>query len=520
MSCDLRVEPVFPVRTLDGDTRRVGLRELLVDAHTFAGLDVTIPPAEAVMLRVLYVVAARVSGLDQSTPETFAEDRDHALAWGQFKPEVVDAYLDHPDHEWDLFHPRRPWMQDPRLVEQSTRKSINVLDATRPGDNSPIWWKHTHTDYAPPMPPHEAFQWLLAQHGYGNAGGGGVREVTSGATTVRDQYMSAGPLRSTVSYYPIGRTLHETLLVGIPAPTESNEQPDVAPWETAELHDPLDTPPAPTWPAGLLVGRSRHGLLLTEADDGDVDGCYFTWGWKEPHPPVQDPYCVYDELKRPGSDPVWVERRANADRAAWRDVDALLADHPTQQRPRILAEAATLPAFVRDHLTVRVIGWDQDRQTRDRAWYIADTPAVLRYAEEHDPQRAAYAHKLARTADSVGRLMTYALSTSYRAEGLGDKCPWVQPATLAYWSEAERVFWHQINATNLLGDGSEDDPYVPTPGDGTTPERLFTRIALDVIDKVTRSLSRHPAAAKAAANAAAQTTNTVRKQQKKEAASA
>jgi CRISPR system Cascade subunit CasA len=67
--CDLRTERLFPVVLLDGKTSHMGLRELLLNAHQVRDLAVMLPPAFSGMLRVLYTIAARVTGLDQATSD-------------------------------------------------------------------------------------------------------------------------------------------------------------------------------------------------------------------------------------------------------------------------------------------------------------------------------------------------------------------------------------------------------------------------------------------------------------------
>lgn len=461
MTYDLRTEPAFPVTRHDGSTTRLGLRDLLTDAHMLRHLDVAIPPAESGMLRILYTITARVTGLDSyHDSDDWAQRRRDVLARGRLDPAAVDTYL--AKHCWDLFDPQRPWMQDPRLAVQAERKTSNVLDMTRPPDNSAIWWRHTHVDHAPPIPPHEALQWLVVHHYYGSGGTGGRRAVNSGDKTLSSQHMSSGPLRAAVVFYPLGRSLFETLLAGIPAPTHTSDG-DAAPWE-AELHDPLTAPPAPTWPAGILTGQSRHALLLTSSGN-EVDGCYLTWGWKERHTPIRDPYCIHDiDPKDPEPKP----RRADASRAAWRDLDGLLADRPTHTRPAVLADSLTLPDDVQDHIRVRAIGWHQDRQASNTAWYVSETPPLLRYMDEHDPDRAALAETLTTTADKVHMVLRKALRTAWQAADLGDPkhCSWLATADDLYWPAAERAFWRHLDSN-------------------TSPGREFVRAAVNAIDTAT-----------------------------------
>lgn len=309
MTCDLRDEPVIrvlrhrvghdapqhapaaPVVDHDGVVEdMVGFRDVLLHAHEIIDLAVPIPAAAAYLLLVLYTLTARVTGLDQATHQREFEQRRTTVARaGRLDPDALRAYLDADNQagRWELFDQAWPWLQDPRLVEQAERKNINAIVATRPGQHSPIWWQHTWDERAPALEAEGALYWLLAQHGYGSGGTGGVRRING----TGDQHMSAGPLRGTISFYPLGCNLFQTLVAGIPAPaTATGTGTDLAPWETTELPDPLSQPPIATWPAGLLLGQSRHAILLVPDSAGRcAEHCYFTWAYKKRHPPYADP---------------------------------------------------------------------------------------------------------------------------------------------------------------------------------------------------------------------------------------
>jgi CRISPR system Cascade subunit CasA len=484
--CDLRTTLLFPALHSQRGIVAVGLRELLTNAHEFTDLAFTVPPASAGMLRVLYTIAARVTRLDQaSTIDEWNARRRQVLSEGTFDDTAVDAYLGKYDNRWGLFDPRWPWLQDPRLTEQAELKSANVLDPTRPGDNSPIWWRHTHRGHAPPIPVVDALQWLLVHHFYGSGGTGGSRHINS----VRSQHMSAGPLRSTLSFYPLGDNLFDTLIAGIPSPAtvSIHRGEDLAPWEVTERHDPLSTPPAVTWPAGLLTGRSRHAVLLVPSDTAEhVVGCYLTWGWKPRHPPHEDPYTIQERR----NDGTWQPRAADATRALWRDVDALLADRVDHHRPAVLTATLSLPDRFQDTLRIQAHGFDQDRKATNTAWFTATTPPLIKQMAEHDPVRADGAAHLHAAAEDIGGVMRTALRTAYRSLGTGqpgkrdDDVPWLAPADAYYWPAAETLFWECLRQNNF------DEPH-----------RAYVRIALDAIDTATRHQAHQPAVAREVAGA-------------------
>lgn len=476
MTCDLRTERLFPVVYPDGTADLVGLRELLVRSHLITDLSMTMPPAFAGMLRVLYLVAARVAGLDKPGGDWQAR-RNAELRRGSFVEEDVDGYLNARQHGWDLLHRQRPWLQDPRLVDQADLKSTNFLDVRRPEDNKPIWWQHTYHGHAPDLSFGDALELLLIHHYYGSGGTGGTRTVGN----IRSQHMSAGPLRSTITFYPLGDTLFETLIAGIPSPSSGADLTgdDRAPWETTELHDPLGQPPEPTWPARLLVGQSRHAVLLEANPAGNaINGCRLTWGWKRRHVPLRDPYTIQDRDKKGD----WTPRAASADRALWREVDALLADRATHKRPQVLTSALSLPDDVLDRLRVRAVGFDQDMKATNVAWNTAVTPPIMRFIDEFDPARAAGAEALMVAAEGVAEVMVKELQKAFRALGNGTPgtsdrdASWVKPAQRWYWPQAEELYWRAL-----------------TDADFTEPYRSFQRIALIAIREATRHVAHHPA---------------------------
>ncbi|MEV0051037.1 type I-E CRISPR-associated protein Cse1/CasA [Saccharopolyspora shandongensis] len=475
-SFDVRDERWIPVRTTNGDIRMVSLRELLHEAHEIADLAITFPPAAAAVLRLLYTITARITTLDQPSttgdPHQWEQQRFSVFSQGHIDPDSIDDYLDSQPDRWDVFDEQRPWMQDARLSDEASLVGINRLDPRRPADNSPVWFRHTHRGNAAPIPTPEAILWLLVHHLYGPGGGGGTRTVTSNGSgkTVSDHYMSAGPLRSALTHYPLGRTLFETLIAGIPArPKDAEPGEDLAPWERDTVPAPLEAPPPVTWPAGLLCGRGRHALLLQPDETGKwVTDARITWAFKESAPSVNDPYCIIQRT-RTGD---WTARRTDADRALWRDIDALLADSEFHRRPDIITSAFRLPPKVARTLRVRAHGVDQDRQATDRQWITATTPPLFPWLAEQEPDAAYGAAALRASAETVEGVLRSALRQAYQSLTLdnsrraGGDVPWVRPALAHYWPRAERLFWDRMYAQ---------------PRDFTNPIRAYTDLAVEAV---------------------------------------
>lgn len=477
-SYDLLEQQWLPV--LKGPhTTLVGLREFLHNAHEFDDLAVPVPPAASGLWRILYAITARVTRLDIA--DGWEDRQEEWMQRGEFDRSSVDAYLGQYRERFDLFHPDRPWLQDPRLRTQCTKTSgVNKLVFDRPSGQNQVWFGH-YTDTDPvPLPAYEAAWYLVAQLYYGAAGRCTSREVRGQAFA----NTSAGPLRSVMSYHPVGRNLFESLILGVPARLAENEAADLCPWERHELPDPLGPPEPTTWPGGLLTGQANHAVLLVSAADGEtVADAYVTWARRKTIPHTQDPYVVL----RVNSQGDWNSLRADRSRALWRDVDALLADDPNgSYRPKIINTAAALDE---GDQRIRAYGFDQDGQAKDHQWFTAITPPILRWRLEQDRAAAlgiGALHKAAeQVADRLKTVVRLAWQEVARGKDKNDRIgPWVRPATAHYWAAAERAFWSLVYAESF------DDP-----------RRPFLRLGHESIDHATDYVGQRPRVARAVATA-------------------
>ncbi|MBN6054466.1 type I-E CRISPR-associated protein Cse1/CasA, partial [Nonomuraea sp. RK-328] len=470
--------------------RPLGIQGLFAQAHETEDIVTPIAPAGAGLWRILTVIAARVTGLDQASDfPTWEARREAILSAGRFDSSEVNAYLGKHKDRFDLFNSERPFLQDPRLAAECGKVSgLNKLILSRPAGNNQVWFDH-HTDLeSRPIPPEEAVWHLLAQLYYGPSGRCTSRTVRGKS----EANSTAGPLRGTISFHPLGRTVFESLVIGIPYPGSQVTGEDVAPWEQEASNDPLGIPPRPTGVAGVLTGRFRHAVLLS-SENGLVDNAWITWAWRQPTPTVHDPYLVYQE-SRTGD--VYA-RGARSERALWRDVDALLlhdVGDERARRPDVLDKAQTLPFETLDALRVRAFGFDQDGQTRDRQWFTAITPAVLTLLQ--DPQSAEGVSRVRIAAERVGRHLRTALRNAWVAindpsNGQGPPVrsdippgPWRDVGDALYWPRAEPVFWAKVSARDF------DDPALD-----------FIKLALRVYDDVTERAGSAPRARRAVESA-------------------
>jgi CRISPR system Cascade subunit CasA len=480
---DVRFLPMIPVRwsttpereeaelpsTPSGNRERemgparppaVGLWAAMAAAHLIEDVVLAPPPVAAGILRVLTVVAARVTGLDdpgdlrdRRRKVHWMQRREEVLRRGRFDRVAVDEYFgDRYAGRFGLFDAGRPWLQDPRLAAECAATSgVNRLVLGRPAGNNQPWMEH-HTDkLAVPVSPVEAAHHLLGQLYYGAPGRCTARTV--GKT--KEANTTAGPLRGLMSYHPVGASLFESLVVGIPYPEDRDENGDKALWELDELPDPLGPPPVVSGVGGVLAGRFRHAILLVPAPDASVvTDAYLTWAWRLPQGAAQDPFLIY-QTNRAGER---YARAADAQRALWRDLDGLLLQDvgiAHARQPLVFEQAKKLPVEVVNRLRVRAFGFDQDRaKVNDRQWFAAETPPVLGMVNDLAVSREI--SRAREAAERVERHLAQALRTAWIAindpsNGNGRPVrkdikpgPWPALAASQYWFAAEQEFWRQV----------------------------------------------------------------------------
>ncbi|MEU7428798.1 type I-E CRISPR-associated protein Cse1/CasA [Streptomyces sp. NPDC040750] len=469
-SFDLRDEPWVPVRLVSGESVRVGFRGLFRRAHEIEDLELPVAPAASGLMRICAAMTTRIAhhaGVrldDEDTAEEIAQWyalRRTVLGAGRFDPEAVDAYFDEevPAGRFDLFDAERPFLQDPRLASECVDgqgrpnpSGVNKLVLGRPtGVNGAVLFGH-FTDGDPvPVAAAEAVWHLIAQLYFGPSGQCTPRRITQ----VRAGSGDAGPLRKSISYFPWAPDLFTTLVLAVPRP--GDHEPDAAdacPWEE-DLPDPLGPVPSLSWPRRMLTGRFRHAaLLVPSADRREVTDAYLTWSTHEAPHEARDPFVVLDRRRDGGLQ----AREADASRALWRDVDALLLMDSAQdaQRPRALDG---LPDGLRGRLRVQAYGFDQDGQQKDSGWFQATTPPVLQWQQEADPEMAGHVERCHRAAEDAGDRLQFAakvawkLATDVNADASGKvkidqrkPGPWAAAATARYWPAAEREFWRLVHA--------------------------------------------------------------------------
>jgi len=431
--------------------RRLGLRELLEHAHLIESIDASSAPALSSLYRILYALTARVSGsegvagLDDNGPDRdWVRRRNAVLKRGHLDPKAIETYFAGiRASRFDMLDADRPFLQDPRLIEQCPKSAgINKLIPGRPAGNNHAWFGGPHSDTAPvPASLTEAFFGLIVALYYGASGRCSTREVAgvSAANT------KAGPLRTSLSYHPVGASLFETLIAGLPVPapmTGPERSGDLCPWEYQDYPDPLGTAPEVTGIVSLLTGRAQHAVLLVPNAKGDaIVDAYLTWAWRTPSDRSHDPYVIWQTSKEGNQ----YARRADSARALWRDVDTLLGNRPSSSTaPLKPAVFDKLPDI--SDLRVLALGFDQDGQAKDTQFVDAITPPIINTLKADNVQIATNVGNLHQAGEIAGRRLEYAAKKAWAlyTDSKIQECAWSQVAAAHYWPQAEQLFWSRL----------------------------------------------------------------------------
>ncbi|MBK8075369.1 MAG: type I-E CRISPR-associated protein Cse1/CasA [Kineosporiaceae bacterium] len=333
---------------------------------------------------------------------------------------------------------------------------------------------------------------------------------------------SAGPLRALASYHPIASTLHQTLLLNLVAPVtftrSTGTGADEAPWEAATLPDPT-APFDVIGPAATLARTPVHAVLLQPAADGvTVVDAIVTWGrdsrlqraaWETGGVVATSPVILADPFlcRRTNREGAVFAVRADATRAAWRDLDALLLALPdvgaVDLRPRVLAELDddSLDGAV-DDICVEALGIDQDGRSKNTAMMASRTRPVPPMLRARHPRAADAAATSLQRAGTSARRLDIALERVWLREGEGtDGRPankavkdqdlstgWRRDAQQQYWAAAEELFWSHVHLAAIIEAHATLDPDAPEPP-GPDPAADYRSLARTIYDRVTAPLA-------------------------------
>lgn len=446
---DLLREPWIPCERPDGSRTLLGIQEVLIEAHTFAGVHDESPLVTATLHRLLLAILHRVF-----LPKNIDDWLD---LWSapSFDAGKVGAYLAKWKDRFDLFDPERPFLQvagldkvllaergsapEPtsawRLALESSRYSgaINLFEAI-PDE--------------PPLDPGRAARALLAFLAY----------TPGGRIQNESESWRGGTLRGGAVVLVRGETLQRTLLSNL-VWRRRHDVHDVPPWERPTSAQRVTR--SPYGPVDLLVWQSRRVELIVESRGEQATplvGKVITAAGERFDADNRDPmfgYIVRDKKKPPF--PVRIE----AERSVWRD-SAALFDEATNEggfrRPDACTQLAELvragEVAPQARFNVEILGLASDQAAIDlwRADRMPLPTTLLTDGRRVSALRDAlsFAEDLGKKIDYVvlGALAENAIAPSEREAHKDDvrKLKQALGAMPSYWARLGQAFspWLEI----------------------------------------------------------------------------
>lgn len=455
----LWTEQWIPVQPLVGPPKKVSLRDALVHAHTYRGVQDSSPLVTVALHRLLLALLYRTHSL-----ATQAEWRS---LWSQRQLDQsgIDRY---GDPAWfDLLHPERPFYQVPYLPDEKEHPIAALLVEASSGNN-PALFDHGLVEGADSLPLDRAACYLLAHQLF--AIGGGVSKPFN--------RMDA-PLTKGMVVEAVGPTLFATLMLNaLPldrwerlTPATAHDRPF---WEEERPAEPLREGTLVQGPLHYLTWQSRQLHLIVDQDHGVVTGCQIRQRYCLPKDGNRvDPGKAYYESKEEGFQP----RRLQKDRAAWRMAHVLLQEGAEKEfRPAVVAwlrdvqgmtAAGRIELPAEAHLAVSGLTTDPKLAAKVELWRREELgfPSALLA----DPDMINDLEKILQDAEDVERLLrrtgealiwtlaerkhqSEAIRYLYTGKSAVKMPPTVAPVaqslglTLRFWSALEgpfrRLLWH------------------------------------------------------------------------------
>ncbi|WP_431784435.1 type I-E CRISPR-associated protein Cse1/CasA [Streptomyces chumphonensis] len=409
-SFDLTTRPWVEVLRLDGTQDVLSLREVFAQAARLRRLVGDLPTQEFALLRLLLAVA-------HDALEGPRDIEDWSDLWSDpecFAP--VGAYLDAHRERFDLLHPEAPFFQTAGLrTEKDEVFPLHRIVADVP-NGEPFFSARLPTverlSFA------EAARWVVHAHAYDTSG---IKTGVAGDDRVKGGKvypLGVGWAGQLGGVFAEGRDLRETLLLNLVAAdtAEVTFRPGDLPAWRRPPNGPGGAERAPTGLCDLYTWQTRRLRLHHDADG--VHGVVLGYG--DPLSPrnqhVREPMTAWRrspaQEKKLGTSPVYLPREHDPARAAWRGLEALIADRGEASqgaeaapylRPRIfdwVARLATEGHLERGYLVrARTVGvlYGTQQSVVDE---VADDHVAMSVVLLHQRDRACARQAIAAVRDA------------------------------------------------------------------------------------------------------------------------
>jgi len=335
-------QPWICVMDLNGDEKTVSLKDALLHAHEFSGLNGELPTQDIAVLRLLLAhISTIFRRVDmegdlapfESTDDAFERWQD---LWenGSFPQKPIEDYLNKWSDRYWLFDPERPFMQARSAAKGTHCSAAKLIGEVSESASKPRLFKSRAGDGLTKVPYDEAARWLIYLNGFDDAA---LKPHIP--RDQRESTISVAWLGRLGLVYAQGKSLFETLMLNLTLLKDGKELwPEPHPdWELDEPREmELRKIAQPDEPAALFTTRSR--LILLEREDGNVVGYNILCGDS-----FDSSNSFVEQMTRWRYQPAKKDQAAYffpmvhaADRQMWRDIGVFCDEGPNAKRPGVV----------------------------------------------------------------------------------------------------------------------------------------------------------------------------------------
>jgi CRISPR system Cascade subunit CasA len=329
-------EKWIPVRFPDGTRDELGIRDTLLRSKEIAAIEHPSPLVVAALHRFLLAVLYRA--LEGPTDI----DQAKALFKEGLPGDKIKSYLGKWWERFWLFHEKYPFGQIPTF-EPKTWRAWTVLAAEHNADNAKVLFDHVDVEAPGTISEAAATCWILANQTF---------SVSCGKSEL--SHTGTAPSATAAMALPLGRDLHDTLLLSLVPQNREVAAADHPLWERVpESVESLKEGIKRTVNglADRYTWRSRS-IRLESYDSGRIRKLAFASGVGNSSMDQIDPMHGYRIDDTKGKLPIQFR-----DRGFWRDFDSLLPDE-SHLAPQVIEHATALTRLNRDRFprSVMVLG--------------------------------------------------------------------------------------------------------------------------------------------------------------------
>lgn len=340
MPYNLIDEPWINCASRDG-TRKMGFRELLLNAHDLRGIESHNPLTVVALLRITLALIHRVI----DGPHQHKEWVD-LFSSGRFPSEPFNQYFSTYYNRFDLFSETHPFYQTAGLTNIDSQGKESPISAVamileRASGNNKTLFDHTTDDMPVDLSPEQAAHALITNQMFAL---GGLNKKTSNHFGFQQSFLNA-VMVSGIFIALSGDSLFETLMLNLLLPGSHNMgrgSDDKPVWERDDQGS--DKAKVPRGYLDYLTCKCRHIRLVPEKKDGKITVSKLHIAQGEAFPDVTNPAFMQKMNQKTQK---WYCPQLSPARLVWRDSTALFAfEQGVDYRPAAFRQAAAMSDYV------------------------------------------------------------------------------------------------------------------------------------------------------------------------------